>query len=309
MTDNSRRKYKFDEICPYVREVGLQRGDSWKNRQRKIYDHQYMYCFSGIAHVSIGGSAYQMIPGSLVLIRPNTPHSFWVDEKMPGELYYVHFDYFYREDADKIIDFYDKVDNYVNLFGNIPLMGQHVRRDPQFDNGYEFPEYLKIKDTNRVEMILRSMHKSYIQKDSSFGISTRIYLLELLEAILNQTTIAENYSSANHRVLVEQMKDYIARNYYRKLRPSEVALTTNLCVDHASRIFKKITGMKLVEYIAKYRISKAKELMLEPDLTIEQIAFMVGFENQNYFSRTVKKYEGEPPATLRADLRSELGIH
>jgi YesN/AraC family two-component response regulator len=293
-------------MCPSVRDVGLQHGDSWKNLQRRIYDHEFLYCFTGNAHINLSGRDYDISPGTLVLIPPDTSHSFWVDEKFPGELYWIHFDYFYREDPQNIFDLYNKMEEYVNLFLNRPLEPSLVREQPVFEGGYVFPEYLKVEQPDAVEFIIRQIYQSFTRKDANWELRCKILLLELLELILKQTTKEDVYYSSSHRVMVEQMKSFVRSNYCKKIHPGEVAAVTGMSVDYASRIFHKIAGMRLVEYIIRLRLSKAKALMLEPDLKLEDIAHMVGLENKNYFCRLIRKYEGLSPSDLRLKLRRSL---
>ena len=80
--------YRLEALSPCVREVGLQMRDSWRKKQRRIYDHEILYCFRGNAAIEIGGKERLIAEGDLVIIPPDTPHRFWVDEKKDGELYY-----------------------------------------------------------------------------------------------------------------------------------------------------------------------------------------------------------------------------
>ena len=66
--------HSTEEIVPYIREVGLQKRDSWKNLYRRIYDHQFLYCFCGIIHIQIEERNYEVKQGDLVIIKPNVPH-------------------------------------------------------------------------------------------------------------------------------------------------------------------------------------------------------------------------------------------
>ncbi|MBO9610137.1 MAG: helix-turn-helix transcriptional regulator, partial [Paenibacillaceae bacterium] len=61
-------------------------------------------------------------------------------------------------------------------------------------------------------------------------------------------------------------------------------------------IFKKQSGITLNHYINMYRISKAKELLRDVTLKLADIAEMVGYSSENYFSKVFKKYEGFSPS-------------
>jgi AraC-like DNA-binding protein len=69
---------------------------------------------------------------------------------------------------------------------------------------------------------------------------------------------------------------------------------------HFSRTFKEEVGEKYVEYIAKVRLAKAKRLLLETDMKIDEIAEQVGYWGRNSFIRIFRRYEGTTPAKYRS---------
>ena len=60
-------------------------------------------------------------------------------------------------------------------------------------------------------------------------------------------------------------------------------------------MFKAATGVKLTEYINKYRVDKAATLLLNSDDSVSDIASKVGFDNLNYFDRIFKRYKKLSP--------------
>lgn len=93
---------------------------------------------------------------------------------------------------------------------------------------------------------------------------------------------------------------YIHEHYNEELSIEHFAGMMNMSSGHFSRNFKEEVGEKYVEYIARYRLKKAKELLLETDLKIDDIAEKIGYWGRNSFIRTFRKYEGITPAKYRA---------
>ncbi|WP_284638304.1 helix-turn-helix domain-containing protein [Paenibacillus silviterrae] len=93
---------------------------------------------------------------------------------------------------------------------------------------------------------------------------------------------------------------YIHEHYHEELSIEHFAGLMNMSSGHFSRTFKEEVGEKYVEYIAKYRLMKAKQYLLETDLKIDDIAEKVGYWGRNSFIRTFRKYEGITPAKYRA---------
>jgi len=65
------------------------------------------------------------------------------------------------------------------------------------------------------------------------------------------------------------------------------------------RKLKALTNQTPSAFIRTIRLTKGKQLLQETDLTIAEIAYEVGFNNPNYFSRTFHRYYGRPPSAYR----------
>ena len=62
---------------------------------------------------------------------------------------------------------------------------------------------------------------------------------------------------------------------------------------------KQLTGLTPNDYIRKIRLEKAAELLLTTNMTAAEVAYKVGFEDQYYFSKSFKRYFGQPPSQYR----------
>jgi two-component system response regulator YesN len=83
------------------------------------------------------------------------------------------------------------------------------------------------------------------------------------------------------------------------LTPSKVAREVGLDLPVFCRAFKQVTGMTCTDYVALERIRAAKRLLTRDDLLVKEVAYRVGFENANYFSRRFKEMEGRTPTSYR----------
>ncbi len=295
-------EHQFDELCPYIREAGMQRRDSWKSFARKIYDHQFFFCFKGTANITVADRYYKIKSGQLVIVPPNTPHRFWVDEDEMGELYWFHCDLFYYADREWVSEFY-KGPEYVRLFSPEIPEPEHIRENPVFEGGYRLPITLILESPSDMEYQFRSIQKAYNQQDPYWHLTARIHFMEIFTMILNETRRDVSRTSG-HSHVIHQIQTAVAHNYYRKLSVAEICAETGLNTEYASKLFKQETGQRLVEYVNCFRIKKAKSLLLESDLSVADIAEMVGFSSENYFCSVMKKYEGKTPETLRDSLMS-----
>lgn len=284
-----------------MREVGLQRKDSWRTYARRIYDHEFFYCFAGHAHFQIEDREYILSEGDIAIVTPNTPHIFWVDEEMAGELYFFHCDFEWWNDGNALYDYYNTPESYAKLFSHELMETARIRPQFRLQNGWSLPEKLSFAGNHEVDRIFRSLYQYYICKDAHFPLLSKALVLQLLDQII----YAANPKTGTSETRVSDMiHSYIQSNYYRKLSVEDICKCTHLNADYAAKLFKQETGFSLIHYLNRFRINKAKKLLLEPDLSIVDIAEMVGFKSENYFCTLSKKVTGMTPAKLRTYMLS-----
>ena len=101
------------------------------------------------------------------------------------------------------------------------------------------------------------------------------------------------------RVKYEEIHQYIETHYMEPLTVSSLAETYGLSPNYFSSVFKKKAGCNFITYLTKIRIEKSKQLLLETDLTVQQIAEKVGYYSNSFFIRTFKKQENITPLEYR----------
>ncbi len=86
-----------------------------------------------------------------------------------------------------------------------------------------------------------------------------------------------------------------------ELSLSKVAKTVNSSANHLSEKFKQVTGMNFVDYVARARFETARDLVLNSNRRISEIAFALsGFRSLSQFNRVFKKLSGKSPTAYRA---------
>ena len=92
---------------------------------------------------------------------------------------------------------------------------------------------------------------------------------------------------------------YIDKHYAENLTMNDLSSVTGLSPDYMARKFKAILGMTPSEYVRKFRIAKAMEMLCTTDLTVSEISQKIGFSDVSLFSRVFKQNVGLPPASYR----------
>ncbi|MHA0855613.1 cupin domain-containing protein [Paenibacillus sp. CMAA1364] len=130
------------------------------------------------------------------------------------------------------------------------------------------------------------------------------YLINSSEAIFNRVdkprTIKLNNKNDNR---VQITLDYMLNNYKRNISVEELSEMVNISSTTLRRLFKQDTGKSPSEFLIQLKMTEAAKKILETDERISDIAYMVGIEDPNYFSRTFKKHFGVTPYTYRQRVR------
>ena len=122
---------------------------------------------------------------------------------------------------------------------------------------------------------------------------------EHLSMLSNQIQIqAENADSPAIRKAVE----YIHANLTEELSLEVVAKVANMSTFYFCKMFKKEKGINFTDYVSRARIEKAKNLLLNPNLRVSEIAYEVGFQSLTHFNRVFKKVAGCSPSQYRSKL-------
>lgn len=95
--------------------------------------------------------------------------------------------------------------------------------------------------------------------------------------------------------LLNNIIDYIHINYKNNITLKDCASVFYTSTNHVSRLFKQHCNTTFTKYLNDYRITKAKDLLLDTNYTIEEIATLVGYNNPNYLYKLFKnKYNTTP---------------
>ena len=101
---------------------------------------------------------------------------------------------------------------------------------------------------------------------------------------------------------------HIQHNYHQRILVQELAELCRMNTHYFARKFREEHGNTIREFIKQYRINAAMELLSTTKLTIENIAFNVGFETVSLFNRLFKQINGVSPSIYRQTRKDILSI-
>lgn len=105
--------------------------------------------------------------------------------------------------------------------------------------------------------------------------------------------------------LVYRIGKYVVVHVDEKLTLDSVAAGVYLNPSYVSHIFKKVTGMRFVDYMAEVRIDRAKVLLRDSKIRICDVSNIVGYSNPEYFTKTFKKKTGYTPVDYQKILQEK----
>jgi AraC-like DNA-binding protein len=126
------------------------------------------------------------------------------------------------------------------------------------------------------------------------------------------STFADHLSMKSNQIAVQtenaeipvitNAKKFIEEHHSEQLSLGQVAQAVHTSVFYFCKLFKKATGINFTEHVSRVRTEKAKNLLLNPNLRISEIAYEVGFQSLTHFNRIFKKIAGESPTEYRERL-------
>lgn len=146
-----------------------------------------------------------------------------------------------------------------------------------------------------MENMIESMLHTHCNEDIANQYTMGLVFLYLLNHLEN---LSHNSSLDYKETVVQAVLEYINSDC-KNANLSKIAEDTHQSMTVLSKLIKQKTGYKFQELLQRRRFQKAVYLLMETELTVEDIALEVGYENQSYFYRQFQKRYGMTPAKYR----------
>jgi AraC family transcriptional regulator len=129
-------------------------------------------------------------------------------------------------------------------------------------------------------------------------IETKGIILQLVSRFLNSDEFWFGEKS-NFPPRIQQAVDYIDSHFHLNITVEALAERASQSPDYFSRLFNVHTGERPLSYVQFKRIEHAQFLMIQSDLSLNEIALKTGFESLSYFSRIFKQRTGQTPSEYK----------
>jgi len=250
--------------------------------------HNYieiMYVCQGTITHLIDGQELTMQAGDLLLLNQHVKHGIKKAEFDDVAINFIALPDFF----DIPLQMLRKENAIADFLINIFRQYNHVSHYLLFQ--------LKNEKTieNLIENMIRTILYDGVNEDAINQYSMGLIFLYLLEHL---DRLTQNSSQNYNDVVLNTVTRYID-NHYQTAALSDLANEFHLPLSSLSKMIKQHTGVTFQELLIRKRCQKAAMFLLETNLTIEEIAETIGYENHSYFYRLFKKYYGMTPRKYR----------
>lgn len=232
----------------------------------------------GSLSITVGGREYLMRPGDAVLCNPFDFHSgAWQHSGTAGT--FIGF---------------TMMLNSMLWFNRSPL---HESCSALLENRYRFDEYYPA-GSSRIPEIIQTILTLYMNKSSINDCRCLKLAYELLDELFSNYyhPSEESHSLERNVDFLRNVSAYVTANYTRDISTSDIAEALFMEITQFCHTFKRHFGASFRNYLCQYRCIRAAELYKGHCMSIAEIASAVGFSDYCHFSRSFKKYIGQPPS-------------
>ena len=249
--------------------------------------HDHYCCFfveSGSIDFYIDFEPVQVNKSSLLVSYPGQIHQYISDKECKG--WALSFDAkLVDEKARMIIE---------ESLTKIALLKLNTEENDWFKKVFELIHSVinTDKKTNLSPHLIRSLLDSFIYQAAIF------YQLQ-------ENTRIQEYSSRNIDI-TKKFRQLLQQNFKTIKKPSEYAEKMNFSVSYLNDTVKGVTGFPLTYFIQQEVVSEAQRLLYYSEMSIKEIAYNLGYEDDKYFIRLFGKTTGTSPTNFRKQKINKL---
>ena len=237
-----------------------------KGRILQEYQLNYITEGSGIFETSEG--QFQVVPGSMLILRPGMWHRYKPDQNTGWNEHYIGFN----------------GDFCTNLFQE----GFFQVSKPVLFVGFQ--EGL-LKLFFEIIQLVKEEKTGHQQVSSA---NTILILSNILSVVRNQEFAGKSIERKIRKACL-----YFRENLNSSVNIEKLSADMNVGYSYFRQMFRKYTGISPTQYHLSLRIQKARDLLVSTDLSFKEIANELGFESYFYFSRIFKDKMGKSPMEFR----------
>ncbi len=233
------------------------------------------FILSGKGTYQINDRKYRLQEGQGFLIEPETVTYYQADSTDPWTYFWVAFGG-------------TKASEYVSDLGL-------SSNQPTFHCAYG----------KELKRIVLQMLKS-ISQDTSSQYHLQSLLYEFFSVLTRDAVVYADKENSGDSFYMNRALSYIRSHYAEGIRVTDIAGYMCINRSYLYKLFERSLGVSPQEFLTRFRISRAKELLSISDQAIEHVALSCGYKDTLVFSKVFKKQTGETPTVYRKNHKREI---
>lgn len=278
--------YTFESFFGEGDRPRIAASTSWHTNKVDTHSHTFyelVYVLSGFALHFCGPRSTLLTAGDMFLIPPGVEHSY-VNPYRNGIVNFM----FCPEDFRDVFEEMDTMPGLRTAFSPFPSAAPMVL-------------HVDISERRSIENAFEKIRTERRERQHGWRTSLKMRIISLLikYSRLYDAQICSGHTLTGGYSYVLLILEYVEKNYTGDISMENLANAAGLNPDYMSRKFKSLMGLSPSEYVRKFRVAKAMELLCTTDMTVAGIASSCGFSDVCLFSRVFKNITGITPVEFR----------
>lgn len=284
-------------IVPTVRFMGhVDYTKPWKHFNRTINEYILYIVKSGDLYIKENAKEYHLTKGDLLLLEPNIEHYGF--KEAVCHYYYFHFKH---PEINRVTDkSYDEISKELIAKRKASLNSEYLNYNSDTSSEFYLPKYYHYENENELISLLVNADSDFYQRYEGYKKIVSIKLLEMLIKISRDYTSTKIENSQPHFskafTKCRNIQQYLNSNYQSKITSADIEETFESNYDYLNRVFQKMTGFTILNYLNILRVNHAKDLFDTTHIKISEVGYLVGIDDPYYFSKLFKKLTGLTPS-------------
>lgn len=270
---------------------------------------------NGNAKITCNNMTYSITSGTFVLIPPNTEYSIQVDKNIPPRKIVTVFVIdqvdiskinsnlqMYQDDYNVLFKLFKSNKLIIGQVGSTfnAIMDEYNGLFSEFSDSYNVVKEYRKNDFKQNLIQELSVQTIGSKCKQSFCLST--LFIDFLRTCPLQYPVNLSQQKPLTPYWLKYSIGVIIENDYKDITLETLALRLRMSTRQVQRYLSQYYNMTFKEMLTNRRIKKAKEMLLETDLPIDEIGTAVGFRSKNYFYKKFKEETGITPVKFRASI-------
>jgi len=249
---------------------------------------EFVYTLKGTCTHYIDGAGYNVKHGDLLFINRNQTHSYTPSPANEFVNILINPEFIGKELMN--------TESLITLFSH-SMFDEFDAIDTFFSQCIHFTGAERTEVDTIIEMLLREYKEKSIGYKSVMQGCIRILFSKMLRALQSKEISPVQESNE----LIEEIKNYIDENFDKKITLSEIAEKSFYNPIYFGNLLKKHFGKSFSTYIKEKRISKAAELLMSTDKSVDEVMALVGYNDKKLFYSHFKEIYGTTPGAKRTE--------